>query len=147
MNWLPYSLPKEISVNKWRPCNEIKYIQHNNLASKLCFKYSHKSHVSWNKMTHCVVIVHSWAGCTLHPGTVWRNLSETPFGQNPRCSCPNEKHKSLKEKHGKQFPRWCVISQCYCQHGEMLWRWTKANMKHCNKHQWYLLLPFWSFPS
>lgn len=103
-----------------------KYIQHNNLASKLCLKYSHKHHVSWNKYLTV------WLLCTeqavpLHPGTVGRNLSWTPFGQNPRCSCPNEKHKPLKEKCGKQFPHWGVISQCYCQHGEMLWRWTKAN--------------------
>lgn len=62
----------------------------------------------------------TWLLCTeqavlLQPGTVCRNLFRTPFGQNPRCSCPNKKHKSLQEKCGSQLPCWCVISQCYCQ--------------------------------
>lgn len=35
-----------------------RYIQHNNLSSKLCLKCSHTNHVIWNKMTYCVVTAH-----------------------------------------------------------------------------------------
>lgn len=40
-----------------------KYIQNNNLTSKLCLKYHHRNHMNWNKMTYCVVTAHQ-AGCT-----------------------------------------------------------------------------------
>lgn len=87
-------------------------------------------------MRRCVVTAH-WAGCAVLSGTVWRNSSWTPFGQNPRCSCPKRKHKLLKEKCWKQFLCCCVVSQCHCQHG-LIWSEQKL-MVHCDKHFWYSL--------
>lgn len=118
--WISYHTGFPPTPKKWVWTNEghtmkEKYIQNNTLTSKLCLKYYHKNHVTWNRVTCCVVSAHA-AGCPLYSGTVVRNLSWTPFGQNPRCSCPDRKHKSLNEKCWKQFPCRCVISQCYCQH-------------------------------
>lgn len=119
MDWLSCSFPKEISVNKWKPCSEGKYSQHNNLASKLCLKY--KSHMSWNKITYSVVTMHR-AGCTTSSWHCLKKLVLNTTWTEPTMFIPQWEAQIIKRK------------MCYHQHREMLWRCTKANMKHCNKH-------------
>lgn len=45
---------------------------------------------------------------------------EHHLGRTQGVRAPMRSTKLLKEKYGKQFPHWGVISQCYCQHREML---------------------------
>ena len=85
INWLSCSFPKEISVNKWKPCSEGKYIQHYNLASKLRLKY--KSHMSWNKMTYSVVTMHR-AGCTTSSWHCLKKLVLNTIWTEPKVFMP-----------------------------------------------------------
>jgi hypothetical protein len=63
------------------------YIQHNNLASKLCLKYSHKNHVNWNKMTYCVVTAHR-AGCAASAWHCWKTLVSNAIWKEPKVFMP-----------------------------------------------------------
>lgn len=64
-----------------------KYIQHNNLASKLCLKYSHKNYVNWNKMTYCAVTVHQ-AGCAASSWHYLKKLVLNIIWKEPKVFLP-----------------------------------------------------------
>lgn len=108
INWLSCSFPKEISVNKWKPCSEGKYIQHYNLASKLRLKY--KSHMSWNKMTYSVVTMHR-AGCTTSSWHCLKKLVLNTIWTEPKVFMPQWEAQIIKRKMWKAvFPLMCNFS-------------------------------------
>lgn len=96
-----------------------KYIQHNNLASKLCLKYSHKHHVSWNKMTYCVVTVHR-AGCTASSWHRWKKLVLNTIWTEPKVFMPQWEAQTFKRK------MWKTVSTLGCNFSMLLPAWRNA---------------------